>query len=86
MSVYEDVKKAITEFLVPALAGEIALVRGDISTLRERVDQNEKRAEERHQSLLREVAWRFDSIKESLELSRRVDEIKRRVDSQEAHQ
>ena len=84
MSIYEDIKKAITEFLVPEMKAEIASVRGDISSLREIVDQNEKRAEERHQGLLREVAWRFDSIKESLELSRRVDEIKRRVDEQQA--
>ncbi len=72
MSIYEDMK------------AEIASVRGDISSLREIVDQNEKRAEERHQGLLREVAWRFDLIKEWLELSRRVDEIKRRVDEQQA--
>jgi hypothetical protein len=85
MSVYEDVKKAITEFLVPEMKAEIASVRGDINSLRERVDQNEKRAQERHDVVIRELAWRFDSLKEHIQLSKRVEllELQR---EREAHQ
>jgi len=83
LSIYEDVKKAITEFLLPEMKAEIATVNGKLDTLKERVDQNEQRAAERHQFLVREIAWRFDSLKETMELSRRVDEIKRRVDASE---
>lgn len=73
MSVYEDVKKAIQDFLAP-----------DIAALREAVDQNEKRAQERHVVLLREIEWRFDSMKQSLELSRRMDALERKEQERKA--
>jgi hypothetical protein len=78
MSIYDDVKKAITEFLLPELKTEIAKVNGRLDTLAERVSQNESRAEERHQYLLREIGWRFDSIKGELELARRIDVLERK--------
>ena len=68
MSVYEDVKKALQELLTP-----------ELNTLRERVDQNEQRAQERHQTIMREINWRFDSLKESLELRQKIEEIDRRT-------
>lgn len=67
MSVYDDVKRALQDFIAP-----------ELKVLQEKVDQNEKRAEERHQFLLREIAWRFDSIKGELELSRRLDAVERK--------
>lgn len=66
MSAYDDVKKAIQEFLAP-----------EISVLKERIDQNERRAQERHETLMREIAWRFESLKDSLELHKRVDSLER---------
>jgi hypothetical protein len=55
LSVYDDVKKAITEFLVPEMKAEIATVNGKLDTLKERMEQNERRAEDRHSVLLREM-------------------------------
>lgn len=83
MSIYEVVKKALTDFLVPEIKAEIATVRADIGILREAVNQNEKRAQERHEMMMRDLGWRFDSLKDTMQLSRRVDEIKRRVDANE---
>lgn len=68
MSVYEDVKKAIQEFLAPELA-----------KLVERVDQNERRAQERHENVMRELAWRFDSLKSTFEHEKRIDALERNV-------
>jgi len=83
LSIYEVVKKALTDFLVPEIKAEIATVRADIGILREAVNQNEKRAQERHEMMMRDLGWRFDSLKDTMQLSRRVDEIKRRVDANE---
>lgn len=84
MSIYDDVKKAITEFLVPEMKAEIATVRGEIGTLRETVNQNEKRAQERHDTMMRDFGWRFDALKSELQLSRRIETLEREREERKA--
>jgi hypothetical protein len=71
VSIYEDVKKALTDFLVPEM-------RAEMDVIKERISQNERRAEERHQAVMREIGWRFDLLRNSLELERRVGKLEQR--------
>lgn len=84
MSVYDDVKKAITEFLLPEMKAEIAAVNGRIDTLKERVDQSERRANERHQAIMTQLdsmgklsEARFTAIMRELALDKRVSDLER---------
>jgi hypothetical protein len=81
MGVYDDLKKVLQDTLTP-----------DVKALREAVDQNEKRAQERHEMVLREVGlrfdamnYRFDSLNERIDLSRRVENLERTRDEEKAH-
>ena len=75
MSVIEDVRKVVQDLVAP----ELRALATRVDALEKKADENERRAEQRHQEMLRHVDQRIDDLGFLLRKAMEVKDLSDRV-------
>lgn len=79
MSVYDDIKKALESSLAPSIAqirDDVTLMKADIAIIKAEVKATGVRIE----TLEKNIQWRFEELKDKLDLHNRVRNLERERD------
>jgi len=79
LSVYDDIKKALESSLAPSIAqirDDVTLMKADIAIIKAEVKATGVRIE----TLEKNIQWRFEELKDKLDLHNRVRNLERERD------